>query len=291
MPVSALSLVGFLDEPNALGHLRNNRVSEPGDTDASLLALFKSAQASLGAAMPKAGTPEINPIPQSADAHIQALVASPWAMSILQLPHMSGYEFKLVEIDALLAFQLTVSNDRSDDHCSHLNNPTIDDLMPVCLPTSEPKGEFIQTPVVPGSQSVVIKTRNLNWRVHNAGIFNLNLGPSTTTNIAGLEFRLSSPFVYVGRYNGKCYLANGFHRAVGTRLAGATHVPCVFRELSDPSEIGIGTGGGTFSLDLLESSNPPTVGHFTQGRALPLNLRAVSRIIHVSWSDNVLPDE
>src|SRR5208282_2577442 len=108
-------------------------------------------------------------------------------------------------------------------------------------------------------------------------------------SIAGIQFHSSMPFVHVVRYNGRCYLHNGFHRTVGVRKAGATHVPCILRDVNTISEVGI--DGDTFPVHLMESANPPTVGHFTQNRAWSVTLRNYSRILHVSWAEYMVPDE
>jgi hypothetical protein len=44
-------------------------------------------------------------------------------------------------------------------------------------------------------------------------------------------------------------------------------------------------------LDLLESNNPPTVSHFTLGRAHAVTLRATTRILHLSWAEYGMYDE
>jgi hypothetical protein len=62
------------------------------------------------------------------------------------------------------------------------------------------------------------------------------------------------------------------------------------RDVSTPQEAGI-MDGQTFPLSLLESGDPPTIGHFTQSKALDVSLRALSRVLHVTWSESVLPDE
>jgi hypothetical protein len=91
------------------------------------------------------------------------------------------------------------------------------------------------------------------------------------------------------RFNGRCYLSNGFHRVVGARLAGASHVPCLVRDIVNSSELGL--NAGTFDLALLESADPPTVGHYTQKRALLVQLRATQRVLHISWADYAVVNE
>lgn len=97
--------------------------------------------------------------------------------------------------------------------------------------------------------------------------------------------------MHVTDFNGRHYLHNGFHRAYSVRKAGATHVPCLIRDVTDPAAAGIRDDGGTFSQLLMESADPPTMEHYTQDRAFPVQLRDVSRIIHLSWSEYALFEE
>ena len=75
------------------------------------------------------------------------------------------------------------------------------------------------------------------------------------------------------------------------RNAGATHIPCLVRDVNDAGAAGIRNNGSTFTEDLLTSGNPPTLAHFTQGRAYDVNLKQKIRVLHVSWSDYVVPIE
>jgi hypothetical protein len=107
----------------------------------------------------------------------------------------------------------------------------------------------------------------------------------------GIKFGMSVPFAHVVRYKGRCYLHNGFQRAYGARQAGATHIPCLFSDVGDWEAVGLKHDNSTFQPDVMEAPNPPTVAHFTQGRAYPVALRIFSRFIHVSWSEFALPEE
>jgi hypothetical protein len=109
--------------------------------------------------------------------------------------------------------------------------------------------------------------------------------------MAGAMFGVTLPFVHVVRFNGRCYLTNGFHRALGARKRGAGRMPCFFREVPTADEIGIRVDWSTFPIGLLESPYPPTLGHFTQGRAHTLPLKKVMRVVQVNWSEHALPME
>jgi hypothetical protein len=214
------------------------------------------------------------------DAHIQQLPAAPWAAAAFAGP-WQGCEFKLIEIDPLLAYQFTVSDARSDHHCNNLSAPpTLPELLNLCLPLV-PSVENFQTFNSPNA--MILKARSLNLQNFGGGVFN--------AAFMGIQFGVSLPFMHVVRHNDRCYLHNGFHRAIGIRAAGATHAPCILRDVPDHASVGIRTDGSTFGAVLLESNNPPTVGHFTQGRAHDVQLKNVARYLHVSWADYVIPDE
>ena len=132
-----------------------------------------------------------------------------------------------------------------------------------------------------GQASMILKARSLNVRAFDRGMFN--------GEFMGITFGVSQPYVHVVRHNNRCYLHNGIHRTYGARLAGATHIPCIFRDVADHDAVGI--HDGTFPAALLESGNPPTLAHFTGARAHPVRLRSHSRYLHVSWAEYVLPDE
>ena len=272
-----------MDEPAALKHLITACV--PSDPSGSALrSVWQKAKAQLGAATPNAGSPAITAIPAGNAQHVMTLMQTPWAAQALQ-SNLQGAKFQMVEIDPLLAFQFTVDLERSKHHCKSLSTPpTMEELMALCLPTAMIP-ETLQ--IAPLAQSIMIKARCLNLQTIAQGFFPQPNGPS----VAGVFVGLALPLVHVVRWNGKCYLHNGFHRAVGAKLAGATQVPCIVRDVSDEAAAGIRADGSTFTSAELNSSDPPTLSHFVSGRACDVNLRAHSRIVHVSWAEYVAYDE
>ncbi|MGA3303317.1 MAG: hypothetical protein ABSC72_08520 [Methylovirgula sp.] len=274
MPTPGLSLVGFIDDQQqAINHLLNACI--PATPDPIILAAeWTAAKAKLGTPFANSGNPNIQPIPASHHAYMNQVLAFPvfsaaWPTATIEL----------VEIDAILAYQITIDNDRSAYHGNTLSNPpTLDELMTMCLPLTPPSENF---KVFPGQNSMVLKAKCLNIR-QLQGLWN--------QTFMGIQFGVSLPFAHVVRYGGRCYLFNGYHRALCVRMAGATHIPCVVRDVADHKEVGLNPPD-FFSPALLTSNNPPTLGHFTQGRAHTVSLRQHSRIIHVSWAEHAIPDE
>lgn len=287
MSKDGLSLLGFMDQSLAITHLQTACATDPTLTDADLIKIHASAIANLGPATPNAGNPEIRDLPKAAEPHTKALVAASWTAPIFA--SLPGWQFKYIELAPLLAFQYTVLIENSKRHTSALSNPNLNDLLDVCLPVRQPQGEFKLTPVTNSTRSLLIKSADLNLNMKTWGLFPINY-QGADSYFAGMIFQPRSPFVYVGRLNGRCYLANGYHRAYGLAKAGVTHVPCIFRDASSPEEIGIIGNGATFALNRLEAADPPTLAHFAQDRAWPVRLRMQKRYMHVSWSEYTLPE-
>lgn len=287
MPIPGLSLVGFLDQAQALGHFRNDCIVANA-SDVALIQEWQTARAQLGQPIANAGYPNITPIPQADAAHIVQLSA-PTSWAYMWLQNLGAHTFQLVEIDPLLAYQFTVDTARSAHHCQGLNNPTVAQMLPVCLPLVPPSDNFetFRTP-----ESVMLKSKSLNVVGLNWGFLDVKLpNGQQVGHYLGMQIGMSLALMHVVRYNERCYLLNGFHRALGMRAAGATHIPCLFRDVNDPAAANLREDGRTFTKARLEAPDPPTLGHFTQGRAYNVILKTKVRVLHVSWSDYVLPIE
>ena len=231
MATDGLSLVGFMaDQQPALNHLRHDCVPA-NPADAALIPFWQTAQANIGLPF---NLPPATPLPLSpaAQPHMQALLAQPWlAERLTELNDMQvqtgmpPVSFQLVYVDALLAQQVTVDIDRSNHHCGALSNPPTEaELLGLCLPIVQPHEDYFMPPVLPSATSTIIKLRNHNLTMHRWGVFDALHGEK----VAGVSFYVGLPFVHVTQFNGRCNLHNGYHRAYGARMAGATHIPWIF---------------------------------------------------------------
>lgn len=284
MPTPGLSLVGFLDQPAALEHFR--RACKPvNDSDAALIAEWNAAKALLGAPIVGAGNPATQPIPVSHHGYI---------LQVEQAHNIApGVTFALVEIEKLLAFQTTISTAQSARHCGTLgvNPPTIDELLQICLPINPPLPDYV---VTPGQNSILITGNDLNLVAVLGGHFRFNpptgAPASAYPPVGGIVIGARLPLVHVVRFGGRHYLHNGFHRVYGVARAGATYVPCLIRDAVSEADAGINPPG-TFGAAMLASNDPPTLGHYVQGRAYTVPLRVFARAMHVSWGEHNYPTE
>lgn len=296
MPTRGLSLVGFMDPPAALAHLKEACVPAAGATDQSLLADWQRARQQLGPPpVPNPGAPRLTPLPAAAAPYMTQLRQQQWVTDLLQLFGTTA-QFMMVEIDPLLAFQVVLDADRSMEHCSVLSKPpTLDELLRLCLPQAL-LPEPIQ--VTAGRNSILIKARSLNLMARQQVVERLQdrlvvgeRGIFQPQGLAGIIIGPSAPLVNVARWNDRLYLSNGFHRVYGARISGATEIPCLVRDVAHPGHAGIQENGGTFSEARLNAPDPPTVAHFTQGRALAVQIRRFVRVMDVSWSIRAMADE
>jgi hypothetical protein len=277
MPTPGKSLFGFLDQPRAISYVQNACVV-PDPTDiAQMQQMWVQARAQLGPPVTNAGHPDIQPIPNSHSSHVQSLQSAQWIIE----RGLGGWQYALVEIDPLIAYQHSIGLDRSAHHCAPFGSPpTLGELLNACLPIIPPLDPYH---VVPAEQSLLITSKSLNMMGLAKGL--------VAQNFAGVVFGPAIPLAHVVRFNGRCYLHNGFHRAYGARLAGATHIPCVLRDVGTAAEAGIRADGGTFDQSLVESQDPPTLAHYCRGSAVDVQLRVFTRTLHVSWAEYAVPAE
>ena len=136
------------------------------------------------------------------------------------------------------------------------------DLFSMCLPLA-PMLEHVRTNPAPNPlnpNAMLVTSKGLNFHAAEAGLMQTPHG-----SFIGVRVGVTVPLMHVVRYNGRCYLHNGFHRAVGLLARGVTHAPCVLRDVPDFGAVGV-KPGQTFQGPLLESANPPTLTHFGGGR-------------------------
>lgn len=281
MPTPGLSLVGFLDQPEAINLLRSSCVV-PDPADAALIAQWQAARAILGAPMQNAGRPDIQPIPAAGQAHMAQLVQQPWVQHHLQNA-LIGSTFQMIELDALLALQFNVDIARSEHHNGDTAAPpSTDEMFSMCLPLT-PVFENVRTNK--SQNSLLVTSKGMNFHPQNEGWL-----PTQVGFFIGYQVGVTIPLMHVVRHNGRCFLHNGFHRAIGLRRRGVTHAPCVFRDVADYDSVGL-KPHQTFDSAILESADPPTVGHFAQGRAYAVQLKVFTRTLHVSWADHITTDD
>lgn len=283
MTTRGLSLVGFLEEKEAILLLRKSCFFAD-ESDASLSFHWRTGNQKLGPPIARAGSPDIQPIPTAFSSYVSDLQDRPWFKSAVEESKLTGIDFQMVELEPLLAMQYHVDLARCDHHCGGDGMPTEEQLFKMCLPT-DLAFEGVNVSWEDGQNSVLIVSKGMNFVLAEEGWMERDCG-----FFAGVRVASKLPLLHVVKFNDKCYLHNGFHRAVGLRKRGITHAPCLFRDVSDYSATGLDMQN-TFSSTLLGSTNPPTVAHFTEERALEVFLKTYTKTVHVSWAEHLTTDD
>lgn len=285
MSLQGLSLIGFVkDERGAIGYLQRACVPPSGSNQSALRKQWQDATRQLGAPFPNAGTPTVESVPSQFDGYLGGVKSRREYAGAFK---DKNWKFQMVEVAPLLAFQYHVLVDHSDNRCATVKDvPSIDEMIKLCLP-QQPENYQIQTTVT--DRSAVIKCSNLNVNIGARGVIEIDpRGPKPI----GILVSGNLPFVEVSRFNGYCYLRNGYHRAYGLARRGATHIPCVLRDVASIDETGVKEDGSTLGSAIMhDANNRPTLGHFIQNRACAVAIRKMERIITVNWSECVVDDE
>lgn len=276
MPVPGLALVGCMPPDDGIKYLATECAPVSCDP-AALHAEWTAATALIREPLSNVGMPEILDIPDEYKGYVDALKASEqWRPAFDANPH---WDIKLVEAGPLLAYQFQVLDGHATSHGSGLGNPpTLDELFAACLPIMPVSENFTWTRF---GNSVLVETRALNLR---PDLLPIDGQPGA------FVFRIGAalPFVHVVRFEGKCFLHNGYHRTYAALTKAATHVPCVIRDVASPQEVGLGQG--TFSLEAFQSQNPPCMHQFGSGQAYPVQLIVKTRTVQLSVNDWVTPE-
>jgi hypothetical protein len=277
MAIDALALVGFMDQRVALEWLAG-RCEPPIPAPAVLLSRWHEAKKKRGKPMPQAGCPKYRDIPPEHTPYTEQVKQSPRYEATVGSMTTT---FKIVELAPLLAFQFHVEIDRATRICSALSKPPpMKELLELCLPLGV-RDIQIEEPVL-RPDSVVVKATDSAFRPIRSGVVGNIVDEKL--HAVGVLLGEASPLVQVVKYEDRCYLKNGYHRAYGLRMAEQTEMPCLFLETDDPACIEI-PPQGAFSLGLLRSNHPPTCGHFTEELAWPVRVRELMRAYRITWTD------
>jgi len=233
---------------------------------------------------------ELRDVPEDCDALIRRVEEDfLFKKSFSLLP----YEFKLVQIDRLVASQRAVNLDYVGTLKARIPaKPTIPDLIDFCLSTpknTKPPAEQILAPNVHSYTS-----ENLDFRF--LGGFQKALTESDLQACVAGGFPLAAVVLLVGlgsssmnslAAGNRIVLNNGFHRAYALRSMGVTHIPLVVQRVTNPQlEI------PPIIADLpreyvLGAPRPALVGDFfNPDLTRTFKVKARNKVVQVQWGAN-----
>jgi hypothetical protein len=277
MPTAGLSLFGFYPLEVATQYLAQAcHVADPSPN--AINATWVAARDRLGAPPANPGKPSVLELPADCAEHLAQLSAHP-LMARFQAD-FGEWSVGLVEIGPVVAAQAQVERNR----CSgmhDLGGAAPLQLLERCLPIQDQGTQVIWEQDQNGRGLLI---RHADHNLQAIG------GTGTLTPegalVVGPVIGQRAAWVHVIDIDGRLYLRNGYHRAVGLMEAGHSHMPCLLLKGSR-AQLGV----NNFPLDILYAENPPTLGHFAVDLATEVQLRKATKMIAISWTEFLVPEK
>jgi hypothetical protein len=186
----------------------------------------------------------------------------------------------MVEIRPLLAVQAHVERKRCASQHG-LAGATAKQLLETCLPVG-PQQTSVTWEQDRNGRGLLIRHPDFNLQSFG--------GAGTTTPegaiIVGPVIGIPAQWTQAMEIGGRVYLRNGYHRAVGLMEAGHSYMPCL-TFAGHSSQLGV----DGFPQEVMAGVNPPTLGHFEAARATEVQLRKLTKMISISWTEFLLPEQ
>jgi hypothetical protein len=170
----------------------------------------------------------ITSVPAELAEHVKALKASAAAKPM----HDEGWKVALVDLTRVCAFQPAIVSDQALARVQAAAKDDLASIAAITLPLTQ--GDQLPIQYDPIHQAWTVTSANPNLRI--AG----NVGPlPVSPGGAALGFAVVAlpSFLQVGRYNGRHFLRDGYHRAFGLLSRGITIVPAFVRDITKFEEL------------------------------------------------------
>lgn len=227
----------------------------------------------------------ITPIGQN--EKLEALQNDPlFQRSFLNTP----FTFGMVEIDTLVAPQREVYLNYVDEMEQRIpENPTLDDLIDICMPLnpSPPDPKVTKT----GNDSWIFSSPSPDFRFLGGHLKEqLTQEDIQLTQVGGFPVRAITLFVGYGsssvnviHANNRLVLSNGFHRVYALRRRGITRIPVVIQEVTNTATEFPQQMLGLPSQYLLNEPRPILVkDFFTDGLTREFNRKKMITTVQVT---------
>jgi len=207
-------------------------------------------------------------------------------------------DFRVIEIDRLVAPQRDVNLDYVDDLRKRVPGKTVEELVEFCVgPRSAPPDlKVLQT----AQNQMLFTSRSLDLRF--LGGFPKPLteddvkvahGGGQPVEVIALLIGYGASPINVFHAAGRFVLWNGFHRVVAMRSEGITHIPIVVQHVAQPEIEFPDQLLGLSRAYLLQDPRPVLVKDFFDPTlTVELRLKPRRKTVKITWAfeDGVVPD-
>ncbi len=201
-----------------------------------------------------------------------------------------NWQVAMVDLDAVLSLQKIIRLTGLDERL----NPVIAtsaNLLEFCLPSAQP--------AIPGRvftdgdrKGMTISSLNPNLRVVETQPVQVEAqaapgAPAVPMQGLMVIVHLGTSYLQVARYNGRCFLRDGYHRAAGLVRAEIMAVPCIFIEAH--SWVEVAPTPGLLTYETMFGERPPRLSDFWDPEVSEEVVRpAVRKVIRVRGDEFVV---
>jgi hypothetical protein len=225
----ARGLIGWMPKEGAQMFLNGNMGGVAATTEQ--VSIVEAAQRTVGERTPVAVQSEVvTDAPPELLDHINQLRADAAAASMLN----EGWQVSMVDLTRVCGFQPVVFSDSAADRARGLDGSDLAGIAKVTLPIGA-QAEFTQS-FDPGRNSWILSSRNPNLQVlaNFAGPVATQQG---TVPAFGFLASVTTSFMQVAEFEGRYFLRDGYHRAMGLLGARIHCVPAFVKPVASIEEL------------------------------------------------------
>lgn len=246
----ARALIGWLTPEEGALWLAGR--DQKAASDPALLIRVQQFRATAAARLPVTGQPAVvSPLTTETDAHIAAFAANPWGARMLA----DAGTPMLVDLTKIRGMQPVVNIEEARTRVAGINPKDLGAIAALTIPVP-PVQPDLQAMFDPSKQAHILASPNPNLRVL-AQLSGIPIEIAPGMRVAGFGFAvalLPSVLNVIG-VNGRYFLMDGYHRAIGLLESGITHVPALVREFGSAQEARI--PANMLSADIFLGDRPP----------------------------------
>lgn len=287
-------LYGASAKSEVVNYIRTECLPEVQDSLSQIISDWEQANRSFSeieqSETGEAETVDVRDLPSETKSQIQRIEQ---AFLFKQSFSLVPYEFKLVEIDRLVASQRAVNLDYVDLLKQRMPaKPSVSDLIDICL-SPQTKVKLPAEQMI--AQNVYSYTsESLDFRFLGGFRKPLSQDDVRACNAGGyplaaivLLVGLGSGSMNVLSFKNRIVLSNGFHRAYALRSMGVTHVPVVVQKITNPQLEFPAVVANLPREYLLGAGRPAMVQDFLNPKLVrTLKVKAQNRVVQVQWGVN-----
>jgi hypothetical protein len=222
----ARALLGWMKADNAHMILQSNM---PGLASGQILKIAQRARRAVAARHPDVDQDNlITDVPAELADHVRALQASPAAGPM----RAEGWRVALVDLTRVCAFQPAVVSDQARERVQSVDENDLRSIAAVTLPLTQ--GDPLPVQYDSIRRAWIVVSSNHNLRIAG-NIDPIPINPGGTA--LGFGVVAWPSFMQVGRYRGRYFLRDGYHRAFGLLSRGITIVPAFVRDVTAFEEL------------------------------------------------------